>query len=194
MSKEDFLHTLATKGYDIGFGAKKNFASFDIINKLPSWAGFISLLIGITQIAYLVPFSKELSITLIFVGIAIIYLEVFKSRIEEFDNEGVRLTKIFNQTRDLYLEVKSDEGFSYDKYEEKYQTLMNDFYSNTVSKQVFMSQWYAHFKFFYEMQVDWIEKELKLKWFKDKIPSSLKVTLIIICIIVLISIYYKRLI
>ncbi len=123
---------------------------------------------------------------LIFVGIAIIYLEVFKSRIEEFDNEGVRLTKIFNKTRDLYLEVKSDEAFSYDKYEEKYQTLMNDFYSNTVSKQVFMSQWYAHFKFFYEMQVDWIEKELKLKWFKDKIPNSFKVTLLIIVILLII--------
>jgi hypothetical protein len=184
MTKNNFLRTIATKGYDIGFGAKKNFASFDIINKLPSWTGFLSLLIGIIQIAYEnISFNKELSILLILVGIAILYLDVFKNKAEEFEKEGVRLTQIFNKMRDLYLKVKSDSNFAYSNFEVEYQNLLNDFYSNTVSKQVFLAHWYAHFKFFYEMQIDWVDEQLKFKFFKDKIPNSLKTIFFLIIII-----------
>lgn len=192
MNKNDFLKTLAQKGYDIGFGAKKNFSSYDIINKLPSWVGFTSLAIGIIQIAYEnIPFDKELSILLIFVGIAIMYIDVFKDKADDYNNEGIRLTRIFNLTRDLYFLAKSDNSFNYQNYEVRYQNLLNDFYSNTISKQVFMSQWFAHYKLFYEMQVEWIEEELKLKFFKDKVPNSLKTTFLTIFIIILICIFYE---
>ncbi|MBK1896936.1 SLATT domain-containing protein [Chryseobacterium paridis] len=191
MQKKEFLKTLAQKGYDIGFGAKKNFSSFDIINKLPSWVGFISLIVGIVQIAYKdIPFNKELSILVIFVGISIMYLETFKNRVENFEKEGVRLTELFNKTRDLYFEAKSDNNFSYSFYDVRYQQILADFYSNTIGKQVFMSQWYAHFKFFYEMQTKWIEEELNLTFFKDKLPGSLKVIFILIIILIIASIIY----
>lgn len=191
MDKSTFLNILAQKGYDIGFGAKKNFASYDIINKLPNWIGFISLSIGIIQIAYEdLPFNKELSILLIFVGIAIMYIDVYKSKADDYNKEGIRLTTIFNSTRDLYFQVKSDNNFNYQNYENKYQNILTDFYSNTISKQLFMSQWYAHYKFFYEMQIEWIEKELKLTFFKDKIPNSLKTTILILIFLILILISY----
>lgn len=191
MDKNNFLNTIAQKGYDIGFGAKKNFASYDIINKLPSWVGFTSLIIGIIQIAYEnIPFNKELSILLIFVGIAIIYIDAFKNKVDDFNAEGVRLTRIFNSTRDLYYQVKSDNNFDYQNYEITYNSLLNDFYSSTISKQVFMSQWYAHYKFFYEMQVDWIEGELNLKFFKDKIPNSLKITSFLLVILIILYFCY----
>lgn len=192
MDKNNFLKTLAQKGYDIGFGAKKNFSSYDIINKLPSWVGFISLAIGIIQIAYEnIAFNKELSILLIFVGIAIMYIDVFKDKADDYNNEGIRLTRVFNLTRDLYYLAKSDNNFDYQNYEVRYQNIMNDFYSNTISKQVFMSQWFAHYKFFYEMQVTWVEEELNLNFFKDKVPNSLKTTILIILIIILICISYE---
>lgn len=194
MDKNNFLKTLAQKGYDIGFGAKKNFASYDIINKLPSWVGFISLAVGIVQIAYEnIPFNKELSILLILVGIAIIYIEVFKGIAGNYELEGVRLTRLFNKTRDLYYLAKSDTNYDYTKYESEYQNILNDFYNNTISKQVFMSQWFAHFKFFYEMQIEWIDEELHFKFFKDKIPNSLKTlaTLIIISIILCTAYGYR---
>ncbi|KAF2337539.1 SLATT domain-containing protein [Flavobacterium ginsenosidimutans] len=192
MRQEEFLNTLAQKGYDIGFGAKKNFSSYDIINKLPSWVGFISLAVGIIQIAYEnIPLNKELSILLIFVGIAIMYLEVFKSKTSEFENEGIRLTQLFNSIRDLYYCAKSDTNFLYSNYETLYNNILNDFYSNNVSKQVFMSSWYAHFKFFYEMQTDWIVNELKLTFFKDKIPNSLKIILLVALILILSCLFYE---
>jgi len=123
------------------------------------------------------------SILLILVGIAILYLDVFKNKAEEFEKEGVRLTQIFNKMRDLYLKVKSDSNFAYSNFEVEYQNLLNDFYSNTVSKQVFLAHWYAHFKFFYEMQIDWVDEQLKFKFFKDKIPNSLKTIFFLIIII-----------
>ncbi|KHJ37051.1 hypothetical protein PBAC_27550 [Pedobacter glucosidilyticus] len=191
MDKTNFLKTLAQKGYDIGFGAKKNFASFDIINKLPTWVGFISLAIGIIQIAYEnMPFNKELSILLILVGIAIIYIDVFKNSAQLYEKEGVRLTKLFNKMRDLYYSVQSDNNYSYSKYESEYLNILSDFYSTTISKQVFMSQWFAHFKFFYEMQIDWINIELKFNFFRDKIPNSLKTTFFIIISLIILCVVY----
>jgi hypothetical protein len=192
LNQTDFLNTLAQKGYDIGFGAKKNFSSYDIINKLPSWVGFISLMVGIIQIAYEnIPFNKELSIILIFVAIAILYTEGFKSRVDDFHTEGVRLTRLYNKIRDLYTEAKADVNFNYANYDPRYQTILTDFYSSTISKQVFMSQWFAHFKFFGEMQVTWIEEELNLKWFKDKVPNSLKITILFIILITIIILIYE---
>ncbi|WP_026464999.1 SLATT domain-containing protein [Adhaeribacter aquaticus] len=188
MTKEVFLKTLATKGYDIGFGAKKNFASFDIINKLPSWIGFISLAIGILQIAYEnIIYNKELSIILIFAGIAIIYLEVYKNKTDDYEKEGIRLTRLFNNMRDLYYKAKSDSSFRLETYENEYQNLLYEFYSKSISKQVFTSQWYAHFKFFYEMQIEWIDEQLKFSFIKDKLPNSLKIIILILLLILIIQ-------
>ncbi len=191
MDKNNFLNNIAQKGYDIGFGAKKNFASFDIINKLPTWVGFISLAIGIIQIAYEnIPINKELSIILIFVGIAIIYIEPYKNDVEKFEKEGVKLTRLFNRMRDLYYLVENDNNYQYANYENQYQTILNEFYSNNISKQVFMSQWFAHYKFFYELQIEWVDKELKFKFFRDKVPNSLKTTFLIILLLILLIIVY----
>jgi hypothetical protein len=187
LTKENFLNNLATKGYDVGFGAKKNFSSYDIINKLPSWIGFISLAIGVVQAAYEnIRFNKEISILMIVVGIAILYADSFKGKLEEYEKEGVRLTRIYNKLRDLYLAAKSDDNFSYENYSLIYESLLNDFYTNTITKQVFLSQWYAHFKFFYETEIDWVDEQLNFHFFKDKVPNSLKVFFIIILIIALI--------
>jgi hypothetical protein len=77
VTKDDFLKNLAIKGFDIGFGAKRNFASFDLINKLPSWAGFTSLIIAVLQLIYTnIPHNKEISVIIIFSSIAIIYLSL----------------------------------------------------------------------------------------------------------------------
>lgn len=191
MDKTNFLNTIAQKGYDIGFGAKKNFASYDIINKLPTWVGFISLAIGIIQIAYEnIPLNKELSIILILVSIAIIYIEPFKNDTEKFEKEGIRLTRLLNKTRDLYYSVENDNNYKYSNYENQYENILNDFYNNNISKQVFMSQWFAHYKFFYELQIEWIDKELKFKFLRDKVPNSLKTTLIIITLLILPIILY----
>ncbi|OOV25799.1 hypothetical protein BXU11_14095 [Flavobacterium sp. LM5] len=187
MTKDKLLKNIAMNSYNVGFGAKKNFASHDIVVKLPSWIGFITLSIGILQLYYSVLGSnKELSVLLILISVASLYLSVFNSNIEKFEKEGVRETQIFNKLKNLYFTVKSESKNDFTEEINKMDEIMNEFYSETITKQVFMSQWYAHYKFFYEMQIDWIDDELKFNFFKDKIPNSLKHLLIIILILTVI--------
>lgn len=47
MQKNDLLSHIASAGYNVGFGAKKNFATFDIVSKIPGWIGIISLAVSI---------------------------------------------------------------------------------------------------------------------------------------------------
>jgi hypothetical protein len=191
MTKEKLLESIAINSYNVGFGAKKNFASHDIIVKLPSWIGFITLSIGILQLYYSVlGNNKELSVILILISVASLYLSVFNSSIEKFDKEGIRETQIFNKLKNLYFTVKSETKTDFTEEINKMNEIMNDFYSETIAKQVFMSQWYAHYKFFYEMQIEWIDEELKFNFFKDKIPNSLKHLIILILLIILI--YYAN--
>lgn len=191
MKKEELLKSIAINGYNVGFGAKKNFASHDIVLKLPSWIGFITLAIGILQLGYNnLGTNKELSALLIIISVAALYINIYNSSSDKFESEGVRLTKIFNQLRDLYYIVKVDTKSDFESEKKRMDEIMLKFYSNTISKQVFLSQWYAHFKFFYEMQIDWIDEQLKFRFFKDKLPNSLKSLLLVIVVILLTILYY----
>ena len=192
MKKDDLLRSIATYGYNVGFGAKKNFASHDIVVKMPSWIGFTTLAIGIIQLGYS-SFSenKELSTALILISVISLYISVYNSDAEKFEKEGVRLTKIFNKLMDLYYIVKSSSKDDFTKEKLELDEIMKDFYSNTITKQVFLSQWFAHFKFFYEMQIEWINEQLNFKFFNDKLPNSLKIFFTLILITSIIFICYE---
>lgn len=192
MKKEMVLKSLATNGYNVGFGAKKNFASYDLVIKLPSWIGFITLALGIIQLGYpVIGNCKWLSTILILVSVAALYINVFNATADKFEEEGIRLTKIFNKLRNLYLKVKSSEKDDFEEEITEMNTILEDYYSNVISKQVFLSQWFAHFKFFYEMQIDWVDEQLKFGFFKDKVPNSLKFILVLLFISFLILGYYE---
>ena len=192
MNKDKLLHTLANHGYNIGFGAKKNFASHDIVVKLPGRIGFIVLAVGILQLGYTnLGCNKELSTLLILISVASLYISSYNSSTEKYEQEGVRLTRIFNQIRDLYYSVESSTKSDFEDEIKQMNEIMSDFYSNSISKQVFLSDWFAHFKFFYQMQIDWIDQQLKFKFFRDKFPNSLKTTILFCIILILIIISYE---
>lgn len=44
---------------------------------------------------------------------------------------------------------------------------------NCIPKQIFMSDWYAHYKFFWQHQIDWIDEQKHFKFWRDKVPLSL---------------------
>jgi hypothetical protein len=192
MNKESLLKEIATNGYNVGFGAKKNFASYDILIKLPSWVGFISLSIGILQLGYdSLGGNKELSAFLIIISVAIMYLNCFNAKIDDFNEEGIRLTKLFNSLRLLYFKVKDYNKEDYNTESIELSKILDEYYSKSITKQVFMSQWYAHYKFFYEMQIDWVDEQLKFKFIKDKVPASIKIILSISTIVILIYAIYE---
>ena len=47
MDKNDLLKHIAETGYNVGFGAKLHFATYDIVDKTPGLIGFISTAVGI---------------------------------------------------------------------------------------------------------------------------------------------------
>lgn len=187
MNKKQLKKEIAENAYNVGFGAKKHFASYDILTKFPNWISFLVLAIGIVQIAYAdFPCQKEISVVLIITSIAGFYINFSNTEINKYKNTGEELTQIFNNLRQLYLKVEDSSNENFEEEKKELAALLNKFYNESITKQIFLSQWFAHFKFFYEFQIDWIDKELHFKFWKDKFPNSLKFIIFISILIMLI--------
>lgn len=186
MTREEMIKVIARHGYNVGFGAKKNFATYDIVCKMPGWISLLSLAIGVFALFIPALADNVVSATLIIIGVATMYVQFYDGTKEEYKVAGDAHTQIFNQLEVVYRNVKSDPDFDYPAVQQKVDELMNTFYQHTLSKQIFGSNWYAHYKFFHEMEKSWVEKELALS-LKDKFPLSLRVwgTIFLIVLIVL---------
>lgn len=168
------LRSLAETGYNVGFGAKKHFATFDIVEKGPGWIGFISAACGIFGLVFDQLSSKVPSATLAVVGIVALYMSFYRSG--EYERAGKELTVIYNELKDLYRSVKAgaDVAASYSQM----KALEERYYAASISKQILFSDWYAHFKFFGQHQTAWVDEQLKFRLWKDKLPPSAKLLLI----------------
>jgi hypothetical protein len=69
MLKNDLLNHIASAGYNVGFGAKKTFATFDIVSKLPGWIGIISLAVSVLGLYMDEMSSKNISAIFIILSI-----------------------------------------------------------------------------------------------------------------------------
>lgn len=169
MDKDALLRTIAETGYNVGFGAKKHFATYDIVEKLPGWIGFVSLAIGIFSLVFDQLSAKVPSASLAVAGVAGLYISLYDHRKMEYERVGKELTRIYNDLRTLYRQVEAgaDVGAS----QNTLRTLEDAYYAAGISKQIVFSDWYAHYKFFVQMQTDWINEQKKFTW-RDKVPLS----------------------
>lgn len=189
MKKEIFLKSLAEHGYNVMFGAKKHFATYDIVEKVPSGIALITLLIGIWQLyAPSFDYSKEVSLVIILVSVVALQINLYNSNKDDYMTAGIKLTEIHNELKDLYYWVKSStESEVNNEQQEKLQKLLNDYYAISITKQIAFSDWYAHYKFFYQAQHEWIDEQKRFTW-KDKFPMSFRIwtAIVIITILVLV--------
>jgi formate-dependent nitrite reductase membrane component NrfD len=158
----------------VGFGAKKTFATFDIVEKGPGWIGFVSLAVGVYALYIDALAAKFPSATLVVAGIAALYISFYRSG--EYEKAGNEQVRLFNRLRDLYREVES--GADTTASRAKLAQIESEFYVATISKQIFLSDWYAHYKFFAQSQIGWMDEQLHFRWWKDKIPLSAKVVIL----------------
>ncbi len=56
----------------------------------------------------------------------------------------------------------------------EYYKIETEYYAVSISEQILLSDWYAHYKFFAQQQIDWIEKYRPFR-FTDKVPLSLRI-------------------
>ena len=174
MDKASLLRTIAETGYNVGFGAKKTFATFDIVEKGPGWIGLVSLAIGVYALYIDALAAKFPSATLIVAGVASLYISFYRSG--EYERAGNQQIKLFNRLRDLYREVSDNADITSSQLE--LSRIEDEFYSSAISKQIFLSDWYAHYKFFAQTQVRWINDELHLRVWHDMVPFSAKFAVI----------------
>lgn len=183
MKKSDLLKSIAEKGYDVGFGAKKHFATYDIIEKAPGLIGFSSMAFGIFSLVIKGLSTEQTSATFIVLGMIGLYISFYDHKKAAYEQSGVALTKIYNELKFLYFKVKSlDEGADFSDLQEEFSEIEGRYYSECLSKQILFSNWYAHYKFYWEHQIDWVNEQLKFNFFRDKVPLSLWLTIIIIVI------------
>lgn len=190
MDKTQLKQYIAKIAYNIGFGAKKNFASYDIIKNANEYISMISMAIGVLALVFEAFNEKTISALLLIAGIIGLYISKFESMLESYDKAGTTNTKQFNELNVLYHKVDEIDTDTNDILSQV-KGIENDFYSKTISKQVYFSSWYAHYKFFYQFQCEWIVKELKLTFWKDKVPNSFKVFLVIFILFTMGIIFYK---
>lgn len=175
MDKAGLLKTIAETGYNVGFGAKKTFATFDMVEKLPGWIGFASFGIGVYALYVDALASKFPSATLIIAGVGALYFSLYRP--SEYQIAGKQMIQLFNRLRDLYREVESGADLTTSRA--KLSQIESEFYSITVSKQVFLSDWYAHYKFFAQTQIDWMAEQIKFRVWRDMIPLSAKTVIVL---------------
>lgn len=172
MRKEDLLLQIAEKGYDVGFGAKKHLATYDIISKAPGWISFISISIGIIALATNFELDSYSSALLIIFGISALYIEPYRAEKKKYESVGKKMTSLFHNLKELSARVESDDDFNSNKYLDELQKIDKKFQDMAISKQIFVSDAYAHYKFFGQMQIEWIDKIRPFSLWRDKIPFT----------------------
>ena len=186
MTKEDLLKQIAESGYNIGFGAKKSFATFDIVDKIPGILNFCVLAIGILALVIDELNIKIVSASLIIFGVIGIYISKYDDKKDEYAILGSEIKKLFNELKSLYHSVtaKSDDT-NFDEDISKMKEIEDKFYLITIPKQILFSDWYAHYKFFWQWatHIKWLESELKLTFWENKIPLSFLVFIGVVLLI-----------
>lgn len=178
MTKQDLLKTIAETAYNVGFGAKKHFATFDIVSKVPGIIGFASVSVGVFALFLEFLSTRLLSAAFIVLGIAGMCIAHYDEKKQSYAQSGKELTGLFNRLKGLYFRVKAHEDDDVSRFEGELSEIEREASSLGISEQIMFSDWYAHYKFFWQHQIDWIEEELKFRLFRDKIPLSVWIWLI----------------
>ena len=187
--KKDLLLKIALKGYTIGYAANLNFATYDMVKKLPGIISFMSIVVGVFGLVWTEFTTKIISVGVLVLGISSIYIERFTPNIESYCKRGSKNTEQLNSLRNLYSKVKQlDENSNFQIMESEYEQIEKEFNDSCEPNQIIFSNWYAHFKFFCEKDISWMNDEIHFKLWKDKIPQTAKVYFVIL--IVTVIIYY----
>lgn len=177
MTKDELLKCIAETGYNVGFGAKKHFSTYDIVEKTPGWISFISMAFGIYALVFDSLSTKFLSSSFAVLGVAGLYISLYDNKKASYKETAVKLIQLFNELEKLYRHAKTADDAGLKSIEIELVKVENEYYQHSISKQITLSDWYAHYKFFWQHQIDWIDEQKKFRFFRDKIPLSLSILL-----------------
>jgi len=172
MKKDQLLKSIAETAYNVGFGGRKHWATYDIVDKVPGLIGFSSTAFGIFALIYDKLSEKSLSAAFIVFGLIALYITFYEPNKSKYAESANKLTILFNDLRDLYRTVQGHPNDDVDLYIDQLHLIEKNYYDTCISKQILFSDWYAHYKFFWQYQIDWLNEQKKFKLFRDKLPLS----------------------
>jgi hypothetical protein len=183
MKTEILKQQIATTAYDVGFGAKVGFASYDTLRLAPGVISFLAVATGITGLIWPPASPQTISAFFLILGVLGIYISSKLPDKESIENSSRILNGHFKDLGILYNEVCSLEQDPDPTVVEVFKEISIKSRESRISNPLFLSTWIAHQKFFGETQSQWVVDELNLKFWKDKVPSSLKFTTVTLFIL-----------
>lgn len=178
MTKDDILKNIAQDGYNIGFGAKKHFATYDMVNKIPGFINFFSLAFGIYALVFDQLSTKSLSAAFLVLGIVGLYISYYDTMKDAYEKAGIKLTQLYNDLGRLYYKVKTAPDEELEDCIRELKDIEGRYYENCISKQIMFSDWYAHYKFFWQHQIEWVDEQKHFSLLRDKVPLSFSFSVI----------------
>lgn len=181
MNQNSLLKLIAESGYNIGYAAKKHLATFDIVEKVPGWIGLISLGVGVYALFVPALEEKSISAAFILIGVASMFINFYTADKDKYVSAGSALTGKFHELRQLYQQVKSQSSATdFSPFLATHQRILNEASTLSIPKQIFLSDWYAHYKFFWQAQTGWMNEQLHFTLFRDKLPLGFTLTVLIL--------------
>ena len=172
MTKPDLLKHIAQTGYNVGYGAKKHFATYDIASKAPGCISFLTFGVGLYFLLIDFTAKKYFSAACIILGILGMRISVWDHKKDEYSKVGRDMTGLFDRVKALYYQVKASDRKDLSKFEQELAVIQDEYREIGMSGQILFSDWYAHYKFFWQQQIDWIDEQLSFKLFRDRLPLS----------------------
>jgi hypothetical protein len=69
-----------------------------------------------------------------------------------------------------------------DDLEAEYRTLLAEAEKVWMHKHIFLSDWYAHYKIFWQAQIDWVDEQLHFRFWRDKVPLTATVAAVLLLV------------
>lgn len=182
MTKPDLLKHIAQTGYNVGYGAKKHFATYDIAAKAPGCISFLTFAVGLYFLLIDFTAKKYFSAACIILGILGLRISVWDHKKDEYSEVGRKLTGLFNRVKALYYQVKASEKRDLSQFEGELSALQDEYNEVCLSGQMLFSDWYAHYKFFWQQQIDWMDEQLHFRLFRDRLPLSFTAVLVLLIV------------
>lgn len=192
MNRESLRKRIAQYGYNMGFGAKRHFATYEIVEKVPAYFGVITFAFGIIFLKYQNTALADLVAVLTSsLGFAIFYLNFYSNDKEQYVETGKKINTCYSKTRSLFEKSQHCHENELATLETELNGINDEFQKISIHKQVFLSNEFAHFKLFGESQSDWFVKELRLKFWKDMIPAVWRIYGVVLIIAVCAFLFFN---
>ncbi|CAG9179684.1 hypothetical protein LMG23992_04043 [Cupriavidus laharis] len=181
MKKNDLMLAIAETGYNVYFGAQKHFATYHVVEKFPGWISLISFAISLYALFVTELNNNYISALMLCLGVSTMYASGYNHEKEKYNQCGVALTELTHRLRALYYDCKGkNDTDDLTSIEADWKIIQGDALKTGITKQIFGSNWLAHYYLFWQCQIDWIDEQKKFRFLRDKVPLSFFLVVLIV--------------